>query len=58
MLAADLSGLSRGENERIWLLFVPWLLVATAGLTQHRRAWLAGQLAVALTLQLVLRSPW
>lgn len=55
--AADLSGLSRGENERIWLLFTPWLLCAAAALPRPR-AWLAAQLALGLTLQLVVRSPW
>lgn len=29
---AGLSGLSKGEVERIWLPFVPWILVATASL--------------------------
>ncbi len=28
--AADLSGLSKGETERIWLVFVPWLAGAAA----------------------------
>jgi hypothetical protein len=55
---ADLSGLSRGETERIWLPFVPWLLVATAALTTRRRGWLAAQLALALALQVGIRSPW
>lgn len=29
---ADLTGLSKAEVERIWLPFLPWLLVLTAGL--------------------------
>lgn len=29
---ADLSGLSKGEVERIWLPFMPWILVATCAL--------------------------
>ncbi|MPY72608.1 MAG: hypothetical protein GEU92_21510 [Alphaproteobacteria bacterium] len=52
---ADLSQLSRGEVERIWLPFVPWLALAAPG---HRRGWLAAQVAVALILQSVLVSPW
>jgi hypothetical protein len=52
---ADLSQLSRGEVERIWLPFVPWLALAAPG---HRRGWLAAQVAVALVLQAALRSPW
>jgi hypothetical protein len=31
---ADLSGLSKAEVERIWLPFVPWVLVLAAGLPQ------------------------
>jgi methylthioxylose transferase len=57
LAAADLSGMSKGETERIWLHLVPWLLVATAAL-QRRRGWLAAQLALALALQLGVRSPW
>lgn len=57
LAAADLSGMSKGETERIWLHFVPWLLVATAAL-QRSRGWLAAQVGLALTLQLVVRSPW
>jgi methylthioxylose transferase len=55
--AADLSGMSKGETERIWLHLVPWLLVATAALTRTR-AWLAVQIGLALLLQLAVRSPW
>ncbi len=55
---ADLSGLSRGETERIWLPFLPWLLTATAALTTHRRAWLGAQLGLAIALQVGIRSPW
>lgn len=52
---ADLSQLSRGEVERIWLPFVPWLALAAPG---HRRAWLVAQVAVAVVLESTLRSPW
>ena len=57
LLAAELSGLSRGETERIWLPFVPWLLLATASL-RAPRSWLAAQLALAIALQVTVRSPW
>ena len=57
LTAADVSGMSKGETERIWLQFVPWLLVATAALGLSRR-WLAAQLALALLLQVGVRSPW
>jgi hypothetical protein len=52
---ADLSQLARGEVERIWLPFVPWLALAAPG---DRRGWLAAQVAVALVLQSILVSPW
>ncbi|MDG4830690.1 hypothetical protein O7627_15455 [Solwaraspora sp. WMMD1047] len=51
IVAADLSGLSKAEVERIWLPFVVWLLVATAHLPAGgRRWWLAGQAATALAV--------
>ncbi|MGH8976044.1 MAG: hypothetical protein ACRD0C_22890, partial [Acidimicrobiia bacterium] len=62
--AADLSGLSKGEVERIWLPFVPWVLVATCALAgryrpgEPARSWLGLQVAVALGLQLAVRTPW
>ncbi len=58
--AADLSGLSKGEVERIWLPFVPWVLIGTCalGAAKARRAWLALQAAVALSLQILVVSPW
>jgi methylthioxylose transferase len=52
---ADVSLLSAGEVERIWLPFVPWLALAGPGLD---RRWLAAQAAVGITLQAALRSPW
>ena len=50
VLAGDVSQLSRGEVERIWLPFVPWLAVAAAASTEacvarssaRRRPWVAG----------------
>jgi hypothetical protein len=61
LLIADLSGLSKAETERIWLPFVPWVLtvVATTGeRTVHMRLLMAGQLACAIVVQVVLRSAW
>jgi len=52
---ADLSQMSRGEVERIWLPFVPWLALAAPG---NRRWCLAAQVGVALTLQATLASAW
>lgn len=53
---ADVSGLSKGEVERIWLPFVPWALTACAVLSG--RGWLALQAAAGVVVQVVLRSPW
>jgi hypothetical protein len=53
--AADVSQFARGEVERIWLPFVPWLALAAPG---DRRGWLAAQVALAVVLEATLRSPW
>jgi len=51
VVAADLSGLSKAEVERIWLPFAVWLLVAVAHLPAHtHRWWLAGQALTALAV--------
>jgi methylthioxylose transferase len=55
---ANLSGLSKGEVERIWLPFLPWLVVGAAGIASHRRLWLSASASTAVGLELVLRSPW
>jgi hypothetical protein len=56
---ADISLLSKGEVERIWLPWLPWMLVATAALPiARRRHWLSFQAATAVVLQVALRSPW
>jgi len=57
--AADLSGMSKAEVERIWLPFVPWVVVASCALPLlSRRRWLAIQAGTGLALQVALRSPW
>ncbi len=61
VLLADISGMSKAEVERIWLPFVPWLVVATAALTVGRkipRSWLGAQAGVALLIAVAVRSPW
>ncbi len=61
VLLADASGLSKGETERIWLLYMPWISVAAAGLaTSVRRQqwWLGGQALAAIALQIALVSKW
>jgi methylthioxylose transferase len=57
IVIADLSGVMRGEVERIWLPYTPWLLIAGATLPSPR-PWLAAQAATALTVQGLVRSPW
>jgi hypothetical protein len=55
VVVADLSQMSRGEVERIWLPFVPWLALAAPG---DRRGWLVAQAGLALLLQVALVSSW
>jgi hypothetical protein len=59
VLAADLSQMSRAEVERIWLPFVPWLMVGTALLPDRwRRPGLALQVVLALAVQHLLFTGW
>jgi hypothetical protein len=58
---ADLSGMSKAEVERIWIPFVPWVVVAgiaVAGGRRSGRAWLAAQVLVTVVLAVGIRSPW
>lgn len=56
---ADLSGLSKGEVERIWLPFAPWVLLCTAALARARaRLWLGANALTALAMAIMLRTPW
>jgi hypothetical protein len=70
---ADASGLSKGEVERIWLPFAPWILLAGAAVVgpsmtspdrdgapygSRMRAWLALTMASGLAIQLLLRTTW
>ncbi len=57
LLAADVSGLSKAEVERIWLPYVPWVVVAAAALRRWRPL-LALSAASAIVMQLALRSAW
>jgi methylthioxylose transferase len=59
VLAADASQMSRAEVERIWVPFVPWLLVSCALLPETwRRRGLVVQLVVALAVQHLLSTGW
>jgi hypothetical protein len=61
---ADLSGLSKAEVERIWLPFVPWVVVSTAVLGPGIRGritsrwWLTTQAVTAAAVAVTVRSPW
>lgn len=59
VLTADLSQMSRAEVERIWLPFVPWLLLPTALLSPRwQRLGFAVQLLTALAVQHLLFTGW
>jgi hypothetical protein len=59
MLVSDLTGLVRGEAERIWLPFTVWLLAATAFLPERsRRGWLAASAALAVLIEVFVRTEW
>ncbi len=57
---AALSGMSKGEVERIWLPFSVWVLPAGYVLSARSRPspWLALQVAFTIGLQTLVRSPW
>src|SRR5690242_15622181 len=59
VLLADLSQLSRAEVERIWVPFVPWLLLSCALLPERwRQRGLVLQVVVALLVQHLLLTGW
>ncbi len=56
---ADLSLMSKAEVERIWLPFVPWLLLSCALLPERwRRLGLVLQLVAALVIAHLLHTGW
>lgn len=59
LVAADLSGMSKAETERIWLPFTLWLPAAAALLPAgNHRGWLAAQAATALLVNHLLLTYW
>ncbi len=58
VLAADLSGLSKAEVERIWLPFAVWLPAGAVLLPGGRRGWLAAQAVTALLVNHLLLTTW
>ncbi|WP_349428087.1 hypothetical protein [Microbacterium sp. LWS13-1.2] len=58
-IAATLSQMSRAEVERIWLPFVPWMLLATALLPERwRRTGLIVQASFAIVVQTLFYTRW
>lgn len=66
-VVATASQYSKGEVERIWLLFFPWVMLAAAPLADQSvttpsalrlRAWLTAQAVVAVLLQASLVTKW
>jgi hypothetical protein len=55
---ANLSGLSKGEVERIWLPFTPWLMPAAGALPGPSTAWLAAQSTWTIMVQMGVQTPW
>jgi hypothetical protein len=59
IVVADASQMSKAEVERIWLPFVPWLLVSTALLpARWRRPLLVLQVVAALLVEHLLDTTW
>ncbi|MCO5972965.1 hypothetical protein [Actinoallomurus soli] len=58
MVALDLSGVTRGEVERIWIPYAAWTTIACAVHRPPARTLLLAQAVTALTVQALVRSPW
>ena len=59
VVAADLSQMSKAEVERIWLPFVPWLLISCGLLSERwRRIGILVQVVTALVVQHLLFTGW
>ena len=59
VVAADLSGLSKAETERIWLPFAVWLIAAPALLPRRsHRFWLSVQGLSALVINSLILTAW
>ena len=60
ILSANVSLMSKGEVERIWLPAIPFLVLATVAIERprERRIWVAVQLALAIVVHVFVDSPW
>ncbi|MEU6741961.1 hypothetical protein [Streptosporangium sandarakinum] len=56
VLALDVSGVTRGEVERIWVPYAVWISLAATAVPGRR--WLAAQAVIGLLLQGLVLSPW
>lgn len=57
--AADASGMSKAEVERIWLPFVPWLTLSFVLLPERWQRWGLGlQVAAAVVVQQLFYTTW
>jgi methylthioxylose transferase len=57
IVLADVSGMSKGEVERIWLPFAVWFVIPCA-LLPRARCWLAAQAGLALAVNHLLLTVW
>jgi hypothetical protein len=58
---ADLSGMSKGEVERIWLPFAPFAMLGACALPTDRassRAWLAATALFTAFVEMIVRTAW
>lgn len=61
VLLANVSGMAKGEVERIWLPFFPWIVAATAAFAPRvgrARVWFAVQVLATVLLAVGVRSRW
>ncbi|RZU30405.1 hypothetical protein BKA19_0021 [Blastococcus saxobsidens] len=59
LLVSDVTGLVRGETERIWLPFTVWLPAAAAFLpVRGARLWLVLSAVTAIAVEVLVRTEW
>ncbi|MFI0352971.1 hypothetical protein [Actinomadura sp. 9N407] len=58
VFALDVSGVTRGEVERIWVPYAAWIVLTAAQHDPPARKWLAAQAVLALGVQTSVLSNW